>query len=130
MKRRTMLWILVSIIVVSCANRAPGQIALSMVDFDFGTVPNTKAVSQTFEIRNVGRGTLEITGVSTSCGCTTAKVTDSFVPPGENTELIVTYDPQAHGGATGRFMRVVYIRSNDADTPEAQLTIFVNVTEQ
>lgn len=129
MKRRIVWWILLSIIVAGCASRAPGQIALSTADFDFGTVPNTKAVSQTFEIRNVGRGTLEITDVSTSCGCTTAEVTYFSVPPGESTELIVTYDPQAHGGATGRFMRVVYIRSNDADVPEAQLTVFVNVIE-
>jgi hypothetical protein len=102
---------------------------MSAAEFDFGTVPNTKAVSETFEIRNEGSGTLEITGVSTSCGCTTAEVADSSVLPGESTELVVTYDPQAHGGATGRFMRVIYIRSNDAQTPEAQLTVFVNVVE-
>ena len=49
--------------------------------------------------------------------------------PGEAATLTVTYDPQAHGGQTGKFMRVVYIRSSDPETPEATLTIRVTVTE-
>ena len=80
-------------------------------------------------MRNVGRGKLEIAGVSTSCGCTTAEVADRQLAPGEATELKVTYDPQAHNGATGEFMRIVYVRSNDPETPEATLTIRVKVTE-
>ena len=41
----------------------------------------------------------------------------------------MTYDPLAHDGATGDFMRLVYIRSDDLDTPEASLTIRVTVVE-
>jgi hypothetical protein len=105
----------------------PGQVELSATEYDFGTIPNDKQVSQVFEVRNVGRGKLEIVGVSTSCGCTTAKVGKSQLARGEATELQVTYDPLAHEGATGRFMRIVYIRSNDPDLPEATLTIRVTV---
>jgi hypothetical protein len=106
----------------------PGRIGLSETEFDLGTVLNTKPVSQTFQVRNAGQGTLEITGVSTSCGCTTAQVDEDRLGPGETANLTVTYDPQAHGGQTGRFMRVVYVRSNDPETPEASLTIRVTVT--
>jgi hypothetical protein len=106
----------------------PGRIELSETEFDLGTVLNTKPVSQTFQVRNAGQGTLEITGVSTSCGCTTAQVDKDRLGPGETANLTVTYDPQAHGGQTGRFMRVVYVRSNDPETPEASLTIRVTVT--
>jgi hypothetical protein len=49
--------------------------------------------------------------------------------PGETAQLRVAYDPQAHVGATGQFMRVVYIRSDDPDVPEATLTIRVTVVE-
>ncbi len=80
-------------------------------------------------MRNVGRGELAITGVSTSCGCTTAEIDDRQLAPGETTDLKVTYDPLAHNGATGQFMRLVYVRSNDPDTPEASLTIRVAVVE-
>jgi len=81
-------------------------------------------------VTNVGQGPLEITGVSTSCGCTTAQIGIRRLSPGAATDLKVTYDPQAHDGATGEFMRVVYVRSsNDPDTPEASLTIWVTVVE-
>lgn len=114
--------------IVGCAKQ-PGQIELDAVEYDFGNVPNDKPVSQVFEVRNVGRGNLEIGGVSTSCGCTTAEVDKYQLAPGESTQLKVTYDPQAHGGATGQFMRVVYVRSDDPEVPETTLTIHAKVVE-
>nr|HID12382.1 DUF1573 domain-containing protein [Anaerolineae bacterium] len=125
------LLILALVVAAGCtsATGSPGQIELSASEFDFGTIPNTGPVSQTFQVRNVGRGWLEITGVSTSCGCTMAQIGSRRLAPGEVTDLTVTYDPQAHGGATGEFLRVVYVRSNDPATPEASLTIRVTVVE-
>jgi hypothetical protein len=122
---------LVLVIAVGCTNTAssPGQIELNASEFDFGTIPNIGPVSETFQVRNVGQGELEITGVSTSCGCTTAEINKRSLPPGEAADLKVTYDPQAHDGATGEFMRLVYVRSNDPDIPEARLTIRVKVVE-
>ena len=114
------------VLATGCAKQ-PGQIELSAVEYDFGTVPNTKSVSQVFEVRNTGQGALEITGVSTSCGCTTAEVDQHQLSSGETAKLTVTYDPQAHGGATGQFMRQVYLRSDDPDTPEVSLTFRVTV---
>lgn len=113
-----------------CAADAPGpgRIALSATDFDLGIIPNTEPVSHTFEVRNIGEGWLEITGVSTSCGCTTADVARHRLAPGEATDLVVTFDPRAHGGETGTFLRQVYIRSNDPETPEAVLTLRVTVS--
>ena len=114
-----------------CAANAesPGQIELDTTDFDFGTVPNDTLVSQVFQVRNAGRGTLEILGTSTSCGCTTAEMDDHRLAPGETSDLTVTYDPQAHDGATGEFMRIVYIRSDDPDRAETTLTLRVKVVE-
>ena len=127
----TALLILMLAAVVGCASAAEslGRIELSTTEFDFGTVPNTDVVSQVFQVRNVGGAELEITGVSTSCGCTTAEIGSHRLSPGEATGLKVTYDPQAHDGATGEFMRLVYVRSNDPDAPEASLTILVTVIE-
>jgi hypothetical protein len=116
---------------VGCTATAgsPGEIELSASEFDFGTIPNTGPVSRTFQVRNVGRGELEISGVSTSCGCTTAEVSTRRLPPGAASDLTVTYDPQVHDGETGQFMRVVYVRSDDPDTPEASLTVRVTVVQ-
>lgn len=109
--------------------QAPGQIELSDTEFDFGIVPNTGPVSQVFQARNIGDGPLEISGVSTSCGCTTAEIGSRQLAAGDATDLTVTYDPLAHDGALGEFMRIVYIRSDDPGTPEASLTIHVTVVE-
>jgi hypothetical protein len=123
------LVLFVLFIASGCTSRAPGEIELSTPEFDFGKIPNTKSVSQAFEVRNAGQSQLEITGVSTSCGCTTAEIASRQLAPGQATELKVTYDPLAHDGATGDFMRLVYIRSDDPDSPEATLTIRVSVVE-
>ena len=116
---------------VGCAGSimAPARIELGAAEFDFGTIPNTGPVSHVFQVRNAGQERLEISGVSTSCGCTTAAVDNARLRPGETANLTVTYDPQAHGGATGDFLRVVYVRSNDPDVPEASLTVRVTVVE-
>jgi hypothetical protein len=92
-------------------------------------VSNQAVASRTYEVRNVGQGPLEITGVSTSCGCTAAEISDRQLAPGGTAVLKVTYDPLVHEGATGDFMRMVYIRSDDPDTPEAALTIWIRVVE-
>jgi hypothetical protein len=125
------LLLLVLAVATGCtvAAQSPGKIELSTAEFDFGTIPNTGPVSQVFQVRNAGGEKLEISGVSTSCGCTTAEIGRRSLSPGETTDLTVTYDPQAHGGATGEFVRVVYVRSSDPETPEASLTIRVTVVE-
>jgi len=120
------LCLLLLALVTGCADQ-PGQVELSATEYDFGTIPNDKPVSQVFEVRNVRKGKLEISGVSTSCGCTSAELSKRQLARSETAQLEVTYDPLAHEGATGRFMRIVYIRSNDPDIPEATLTIRVTV---
>jgi Protein of unknown function (DUF1573) len=109
------------------ATSGPGRIELAVSAFDLGEIPNTAPVSHEIQVRNVGRGPLEIKGVSTSCGCTTAEVESWHLERGETTMLRVTFDPQVHNGELGRFMRVVYVRSNDPATPEASLTLWVTV---
>ena len=109
--------------------QAGGQIELSATELDFGTIPNTGPVSHVFQVRNAGDSPLEISGVSTSCVCTTAEIRSQQMAAGESTDLTVTYNPLAHDGATGEFVRLVYIRSDDPETPEANLTIRVTVVE-
>lgn len=114
---------------VRAATRPTGVIELSVTELDFGTVGNIEPVSRVLQLQNVGQGWLEITGLSTSCGCTSAEVGSYKLAPREVTALTVTYDPQVHNGETGDFVRLVYIRSNDPTTPEASLTIRVTVVE-
>jgi len=54
----TGLLILILAAAAGCTTVAssPGQVELSATEFDFGTIPNTKPVSQLFQVRNVGQG--------------------------------------------------------------------------
>ena len=104
-----------------------GRVELSVSGFSFGTIPNTDPVSHTFQVRNVGEGALQILGVSTSCGCTMAEIGARTLARGDVTDLRVTFDPQTHGGASGVFTRLVYVRSDDPDQPEVSLVLHVQV---
>lgn len=118
--------------------------------FDFGTVSMAKGkVSHTFEIKNNGKGNLNINNINTSCMCTSAvldkngKQSPSFgmagmshnpvfwseeLAPGETANLIVTFDPAAHGpSGVGLIDRSVFVFSNDL-VGKTEFRIKANVT--
>lgn len=91
----------------------PPRIEVEPARFDWGTIPNDTPVTRAFTVRNGGDRPLEITGISTSCGCTTASLEDARLAAGETAELRVTFDPTTHPGLTGPVLRMVYLRSTD-----------------
>jgi len=95
------------------------------VSFDFGTVE--AKVETTFIMHNTGDSPLQLLGISTSCGCTSAWSDQDVVMPGTRTRLHVSFDPNAHEGIEGSIVRQVYVRSNDPVQPETTLEIRANV---
>lgn len=95
--------------------------------FDFGEVQRPAVVDHEFTVKNTGRETLEIRRVSTSCSCTTAKIDKKEIEPGEKAALVVTYDSGAMKHEKGRIERIVYIKSNDPDNPQLEVTIYASV---
>ena len=96
--------------------------------FDFGEINYGNVVSYGFKVKNSGEGVLEIKRVATSCACTTAKIAKEKIEPGEEVELLVTYDSDAmplHG--SGREERIIYLRSNDPANPQVEVRIYANV---
>lgn len=112
---------------------------------DLGAVSMANGpVSTRFVVSNNGRTDLTITGLATSCMCTTAalETADGLGPtfgahpdenpvgwsallaPGEEATLIVTFDPNAHGpDAVGLFRRVITLTSNDPLQPAVEVEI-------
>lgn len=119
------------------------RIEVSPGNYDFGNIQQG-VVTTTFEIQNFGKANLELTGISTSCGCTSAVVKfrgvtspvfgmhnnpkdwSMVLSPGDTATLEVTYDSGLHPDI-GPVHRVVYIKSNDPLRPEAQVDIWANV---
>ncbi|NOY56069.1 MAG: DUF1573 domain-containing protein [Actinobacteria bacterium] len=112
------LIVLVVVLFSGCATSSP-RIVIEPASQDLGEVPQ-EPLEASYTIRNDGDDVLQIEKVSTSCGCTKASVERETIPPGETTELRVTLDP-IEDNLHGDVMRLIYVRSNDPETPEAQV---------
>lgn len=127
----TGLLVIISLLIIGCATKfeSPVQkIKLSTTSYDMGDIDPSKGKwTEIFFIKNVGAQPLEILAVSTSCGCTEAEVEDQEIAPGEQTKLLVTYDPDVHPGLTGPIKRVIYIKSNDPLQKEVELELTGNI---
>jgi len=136
---RSKFWIIFGIIVLILALATIGylkatsgtlkeknpKIEISPTSFDFGEVSFGTIAEKTFQLKNSGNEILEIQRVSTSCSCTTAKISNEKLNPGESAELLVTYDTAAMGSGphgTGKQERIIYVRSNDPINPQIEMT--------
>ncbi len=113
---------------------APDQpqpnLAMPVVEYDFGSIPSGPGnVSQVFHIQNTGTEVLEISSVVTSCGCTTANLSSSVIPPGTRADLTVVFDPDYHDTG-GPVTRVVWLETNDPDQPVVEVGIAANVRKR
>lgn len=106
------------------------RIEISPDSYDFGDVPYQE-VEAILLIKNVGGEDLEITGISTSCGCTKAYAKEKVIKPARETELIVTFDPNLmEYEIEGAIYRAVFVNSNDPVNEEIQIDISANVIKE
>lgn len=102
----------------------PGQpvIELPQTNHDFGQVRQGEIVTIQLPVRNVGQRELRIESVATSCGCTSAEVEPTTIPPQGEGTLTIRYNSGLHPDQ-GPILRIVYITSNDPERPEVQVQI-------
>jgi hypothetical protein len=110
---------------------APEGVALPKLDlptagYDFGPIPMRPDVAHVFAVQNTGTADLEIWNLVTSCGCTTAKLSSSVIPPGQRADLTVTFDPDFHV-TEGEVTRLVWFATNDPTQPWAEIRISADV---
>ncbi|MFQ5493312.1 MAG: DUF1573 domain-containing protein [Candidatus Dojkabacteria bacterium] len=122
------------------------QFQADITKHDWGDIDiNGGKVSQTFEFKNVGVETLNVTGIETSCMCTTASITINGesspdysmdhgsgrnktwigeVASGETASLEVEFDPLFHGpNGFGPITRTVTFVTNDASNPTVEFRL-------
>lgn len=85
---------------------------------------NDTPASFSFRFRNTGLFKLEIKRIVTTCSCTQAVCTKRTVAPGEEAEVLVTYNPKGH---PGKFERKIFLYTRDGDEPSAILNLSVDV---
>lgn len=106
------------------------ELAQTNYVYDFGKVPPDEVVETKIKVENKGTKPLVIKSVRASCGCTAANTGEDTIPPGESTELRVTYDPTYNNDAGKQITRQVMIESNDPAAPVVEFTIRADVQTQ
>lgn len=66
-------------------------------------------------LHNIGSSTLEISGIETTCSCTSAALSDSFIAAGDSASVFVTYNSTDKW--PGVVNQAVRIRSNAVNSP-------------
>ena len=92
--------------------------------FDFHNVDEGPDIIHEFHFRNVGKSTLVISDVHTSCGCTAAVEDKKQVPPGAIGTIKATYHTQ---GRPGHATKIITITSNDPVNPSFQMQLDMTV---
>jgi len=106
------------------------RFTLGRTEHDFGEILQFGGVvTADFQITNSGVGELELGQVTTSCSCTTAKLSSVKLAAGEIATLQVIFDPDFHEEPLDRFRRTVFIPTNDPTQPEAEINIWVDILE-
>jgi rhodanese-related sulfurtransferase len=96
---------------------------------DLGTVIYGEIPETSFILTNFTPAPLKITRVSTSCGCTKAKVEKEELGAYETSQVNVSFDPAVHKDDTdlGEVTRTIYIDTDNPNFPKVTSTITANV---
>ncbi len=106
--------------VALAQDAAAPRLVLSAESWDFGKVWQTERPTFTLTVKNEGTADLQITKVTTSCGCTVAQSDQQVVSPGKSTNINVRYDTE---GKQADVTSKVIIKSNDPVRPEVEFNI-------
>lgn len=115
-------------LLVGCGGGRPG-LEVEVKRYDFGEIKQGDVVTTEIAVRNVGKNDLKIEAVSTSCGCTSARIQPDVIPVGGEGKLFIRYNSGAHPDR-GRVQRHIYIASNDPGEVEVIITADVRTDVQ
>ena len=74
---------------------------------DFGVITDTDDYYTTFSFSNTGTGTLVISEVKATCGCTVPTLAKTRYAPGESATINVTFDPSGKAGKQNKTINVI-----------------------
>lgn len=98
--------------------------SISEKSFDFGKIKQSGGeVKHSFVIGYNGKNPLKITGVPTSCACTSAKIDKTILNPGDTATITVTFDPNLHAEPEGKFFKTISLLTEPSvkDAPELKI---------
>ncbi len=100
------------------------RIKFEKESWDFGKVKQGETLTHVFKFKNVGDEILKVKGVSTSCGCTAALVSNAEIPSGKEGEIKVTFETR---GYQDKITKYVFVESNDPTQASKRLEIMAEI---
>lgn len=93
--------------------------------WDFGRVKADSVLEHTFLLKNEsGEKTLNITDLTTSCGCTVSEAAKKTLLPGETAGIKVRFNTKGYIGETKQF---ILVTTDNLDNPVIQFIIKADV---
>lgn len=97
------------------------------LNYDFGIVKQGENLEHVFKFTNSGKGTLIITSVKPSCGCTGVVMDEKKeFAEGETGEIKITFSTQGRQGVN---TKTVSVNTNDPEYPVITLTFKCSVED-
>ena len=115
------------------------KIKIESTNIDLGTMKVSDTKSEEISLENIGKKPLQITNVSTSCGCTSAQLVINGeespvfsmhgntpwigeIAPGEKATLKAIYEPAKHP-VQGKSEKTILFKTNDPENSEVQINL-------
>jgi len=99
-------------------------ITFSYLVYDYGTILKDGDGTCYFEFKNTGRADLQLTNVSSSCGCTVPQWPKEPIPPGQSDHIKVSY----HTSRVGTINKNIYVESNTGEKVTLSIKGYVSET--
>ncbi|MGV3483632.1 MAG: DUF1573 domain-containing protein [Planctomycetaceae bacterium] len=96
-------------------------------EFDFGVMEPGSKGEHVFVVRNAGDYPMTLEIVGSTCKCTIGELKKSTLEPGEQTDIKLTWDVQAHGEEFGQS---AILKTNDPTRGELHLKVKGRVISQ
>lgn len=106
------------------------NVRVSETFYDFGAIGPQDVVEREFVIRNTGEAPLTISRAYTTCGCTTAEISASVIPPDQVATVRLVFDAGFHDTAGQTVRRGLIIENNDPDQSQAEIWVQATVRAQ
>lgn len=112
--------------------QSQAAVMVTPAEQDLGTVVYGDVATTTFTLTNYTPQPLQITRVSTSCGCTKATVEKEQLAAYESIPVTVTFDPAVHKDDTdlGELTRTIYLETDHPDFPQLENTLIAEVIKK
>lgn len=96
-------------------------------NWDFGKVKEGQIAEHVFTLKNKSNKVLTITGINTSCSCTSSEIKDKTLLPGKSTKVTVRFNSK--GYVPAKISQHVYVNTDNPDNPVLKFKIQAEIVK-